>query len=160
MPTSVKHLTKPEKRKPTRVLALDLGHHTGWCVDKKNHGHFDTDGLSIGVELQFFEDKVNDLMVRFWPFDIVAYERPHLRGWAATFSLIGRAAIIEKLMSRRNIKPISVHPSTIKKFITGSGRATKEDVMEAVKDWRPDGPDEADAIALWLYTKSKMEEKK
>ncbi len=139
-----------------KCLSLDLGHLSGWCIDKKHHGHFESPGDNIGQEFNNFEDYLKDLVVKYFPFDLVAYERPHMRGWAATFSLIGRAAIVEKIFARYETKVVKYHPSTVKKFITGSGRADKELVRMGVlqQGWKVDSFDESDAIALWLYVQS------
>ena len=48
------------------------------------------------------------------------------------------------------IRCLSEHNSRIKKHFTGSGRATKEDMVMRCRQrgWRPETADEADALAL------------
>jgi crossover junction endodeoxyribonuclease RuvC len=159
-------MTKKQSAPERTILALDLGHKTGWCLGRKEYGTWESPGENIGEQLRQFmlwlSGKVVDADKYFrcelpaTSIDLVVYERPHLRGWAASFSLVGRAAVVE--MIRSNSKCSSVHSATIKKFITGSGRATKEDVIAAVKKrgFKPKDDNAADAIALWLYAQENL----
>jgi hypothetical protein len=188
-------MTKKQSAPERTILAMDLGHKTGWCLGRKDYGTYVSPGETIGDELNSFRDFFFDSGSLIWPFiyelsiskitmediagvveyirrgayppeapsmvsnpHVVVYERPHLRGWAASFSLVGRAAIVEASCSKLGVQAISVHSATIKKYITGSGRATKEDVIKAVKKrgFKPKDDNAADAIALWLYAQENL----
>jgi Holliday junction resolvasome RuvABC endonuclease subunit len=142
------------------ILALDLGARTGYCLGE-------TSIVKSGV-LELADKKDPQPARRFIQLNSklcdlaegrvitrIFYEAPHMRGYAATFSLMGLAAAVEAWAFRRGLpRPTRVHSGTIKKHVTGNGRAEKIDVMQAVQariGLQIHDDNEADAIALWLY---------
>jgi Holliday junction resolvasome RuvABC endonuclease subunit len=91
----------------------------------------------------------------------IAYERPSTVQWATARVAFGQAAILEMEAARIGVPTTMISPATAKKAVAGHGRASKQDVQEAVV--RTTGPlrttgstkvaeklrsDEADARAI------------
>ena len=141
------------------ILGLDLATKTGWC--------FTDSGKVIASGVQDFSKRRGEsngiLFLRFrkWLFTmldlhapaLIVYERAHFRG-AATEILVGLQTHAQAIAAEHGIESTPVHTGEVKKFATGSGRASKEDMIEAARTklGRPPVDDnEADAvlIALW-----------
>lgn len=107
--------------------------------------------------------------------DVVVFERPFVRGMGATRMLWGMAGVLESFQEKTETwdengkdyyytmpKMYDVAVTTIKKFATGSGRASKEEMIEAAKNilgnkhkrlQKTMTDHEADAICLFQYFK-------
>ena len=160
-----------------RVLALDLGTTYGWADDKES-GYIKLSSQSQQRSLDFYlsmydklfpkgilsspiknipdlEDigkiKVNNVKSRR-NYDVVAYESASFqRGMAGQIfpKYVGILEVLTKTLSM-DLVPIPV--MTIKKQFTGSGKATKEDVLSAVNRRRGKhikDHNEADAVAVY-----------
>lgn len=157
------------------ILGLDLGTHTGWAIYRDGKitesgvadfslKRGDSPGLRyykmsrwLCERMLFFYDTSPDAEEKV----LVGYEQPHMRGGAATEILYGMVAIVQGMCARpvlikAGIKcdHTAVHTGTLKKFITGTGRASKEHVIEAVnkrvkKTITDDNEADAIAVALW-----------
>lgn len=153
-----------------KILALDLGTNTGWAT-------FNTETQvtkSGTVKLFSAKEKMEDRAKRFIRLneflcdiddgfgepevELVVYEMPHQRGGPATFVLVGLAATVETWCIRHKAKHERVHSATIKKFMTGDGKADKDAVMTAVQKrigrW-PEDDNEGDALAILFWTLEK-----
>lgn len=75
---------------------------------------------------------VGQMLDKYKP-SIVGYEQAHHRGGYATELCVNFTGRIQEECARRNIDYAKVHTAKIKKHITGNGRASKVDVIEAVK---------------------------
>jgi Holliday junction resolvasome RuvABC endonuclease subunit len=92
------------------------------------------------------------------PLDMVAYEAPYLgkgKGRAsfhALRALFGLETRVEEFAAERGIRIARLHIASIKKHATGYGRATKAEMVAAMRAKGHDVTDdnEADALAL-LY---------
>ncbi len=147
-----------------KILALDLGATTGWAVVE--------DGKVVEYgEQEFGGDRAHRLRgFRMWLMgvvlcsdpDTVIFERPFCRGLHATRSLWGMAGIVEEAVVDC-AACLDIVPSTIKKWATGSGRASKEQMTEyawllmGMKGDDKMGEHEADAIALGMYAAATIE---
>lgn len=93
-----------------------------------------------------------DAIPKEMPLDAVVMEAPFLGGFYASFELAGLKAYVREFCCRRDLPPPrELFATSLKKFTTGYGRASKEDMMKAVKEkwgWEAASDDEADAIAL------------
>ena len=144
------------------VLGLDPASKCGWAVaGYKIHSGvwtlWDTKadkGEAKGVRyLRLLEcqEAVQDTA----SLDLIVYEQAHHRGAAATEYAYGYATHVQSFCARHNIPFAKVHSGTVKKFATGSGKASKEEMVEAARarwsGFEPETDDEADArfIALW-----------
>lgn len=83
--------------------------------------------------------------------DLAVYEMAHQRARAATNLLIGMTTRIEEHCAARKIEYTSVHSLTLKKFVTGSGKASKELMLRLARNkWGEDIIDDNQADALWM----------
>jgi Holliday junction resolvasome RuvABC endonuclease subunit len=139
------------------ILALDLGTFCGWALQEA--GRIDSGvqifdlkrGESPGMRFVRFRRWLDEIAAKV---DVVVFEAAHHRGGAATAVASGFAAHVMTYCAERNIQHASVHTATLKKYATGSGRADKAAVLEAVRRrWKAEVVDdnEADALALLHY---------
>jgi len=156
------------------ILALDLGTKTGWAINDDGvirSGMEDftpKKGDHIGKRYHDFIFWVADMIIDYKP-EYIYYEMPHMRGRRATEVLHGYLTCLQETCYYQGAdEPISVHSGTIKKFATGNGRASKEEMIEACNKYaevqsvlNPITDDnEADAICLLKYAESQLEEEK
>lgn len=136
------------------ILTLDLGKQTGWAIFKdgviqsgsksfhssRNGGHF----LNFHNWLNSLEHK----------FTAVYFEdvKRHLGTYAA-HCYGGFLAILVTWCGENNTPYKGIPVKTIKRFITGKGNASKNNVIEAVrqKGFFPKDDNEADSLALMFY---------
>ena len=153
---------KPKSLAKGRVLSLDLGARTGWAfaengklIDSGVHSLFDakyrdfTDGERFHAFYEF--------LMRYDTVDAIVFEQVAggtkgrqtvlFNGYRATLLLWAQMLCVPVI-------PIAV--GTIKKAVTGSGNASKEDVIDAVRamGYPTFDDNEADAIAAYFAAKS------
>ena len=140
------------------ILALDLGTRLGWAL-RHTDGHIESGMMDFrpegheGFGRRFYR-------VRMWLTQTkyrAGGELVHL-AYELTPGQIARAAHIHGALEatvtawceHHDIPYRSAHSATVKKHITGSGKAGKAAVIAAVKakGFRPLSHDEADALAL------------
>lgn len=155
-----------------KILALDAATMTGWAQGELRilGQNYAICLLGSGVKrVSVAKDEPPALRFqsfRTWVYglakgyDLLAYEEPHLRGRKPTRFLVGLANGIEEVGGGLKIPVVSVHSGTLKKFATGSGRASKEDMIAAArKRWQvePKTDDEADALMIlaWAIERSR-----
>jgi len=149
------------------ILALDCGTKTGWAtsVDGKiESGMQDFTkrrGESNGVMFLRFNAWLREMCGMIGAGDIAVYERAHHRGGAATEIGVGLATRVMEYATEVGSEYMAVHSASIKKHVTGNGRASKKDIM----DWfttttgkQPIDDNESDAMALLYYTLNEMKE--
>jgi len=94
--------------------------------------------------------------------DLIIYEQAHHRGGAATEIAVGLTTRVQEFAEKIRAECASVHTATLKKYITGNGRASKQDMMNWFAETvgrEPVDDNEADAMALLYYAaKEIMEE--
>ena len=94
-------------------------------------------------------------LINKWKPDYAAVEKFFFYKSSTTISVVQARGVIMMTLGSFNI-PISEYaPAQIKLTITGSGKATKKDVLEAVMyslklDYAPKPDDSADALAIAL----------
>lgn len=138
------------------VMFFDQATKTGWAV-------YNDEVLASGVE-EFKTRRGESPAMRFHHFsvwvgmmldkykpDLCGYEMPHFRGGFATELCVGFATRIQEECAVRDVDCTNIHSATLKKHITGNGKAGKEDVIVAVKKKYPDvnivDDNHADALA-------------
>jgi Holliday junction resolvasome RuvABC endonuclease subunit len=142
-----------------KLLALDLGTATGWAVGEVDRKPvYGTEGFALG---RFDGGGMRFLRFQRWleevlqGVDQLAYEevRRHL-GTDAAHVYGGLQAILTKECELRAIPYQAVPVGTIKRFATGRGNASKQDMLAAItaRGYLPLDDNAADAIALWLLT--------
>lgn len=135
------------------VLAFDQATVTGWCFlsrsRKYQFGTLDFKKDTRGAVMSTAFDQFLGLVTLYNP-DILLYEHPfvsNLRSAVLQFTFVG---LIELIAWRRNIKVEALHPSSIKKIATGSGRSSKEEVLVAAQKRHPKIANDNEADAYWL----------
>jgi Holliday junction resolvasome RuvABC endonuclease subunit len=152
------------------ILALDLGTQTGWAL-------LQATGITSG-SVSFATNRLAGFGVRFLNFrnwlvemlgkhriDMVVFEEVHNHaGVYAAHAYGGFVAILASVCETLRLPYRGFGVKTIKKFITGSGNASKQDVINAVRNKgygpmaedRPLDDNEADAIALALLAENTL----
>jgi crossover junction endodeoxyribonuclease RuvC len=152
--------------KKTIILGIDPSvNHMGWGVISVQHansalyiasGTIFTNRLwSTGQKLAKIFTQLNEIITQHEITDI-ALETVFLdKDLVATLSLSYARAIIMMLASQNNIELAEVHASNVKKTVSGSGRASKEQIQYMIqtllKPAKPETQDESDALAI-AYT--------
>jgi Holliday junction resolvasome RuvABC endonuclease subunit len=148
------------------ILALDCASKTGWAIlsdgkilESGTEDFTKSRGESNGMMFIKFRVWLKKVLGAF-PISLVVYEQSHHRGGAATEICVNLTGRVQELCSEHNIEYTTCHSGTLKKFATGSGTASKEDMIEiAEKLIGGTGAlhlmddNEADAInmAFWAY---------
>lgn len=146
----------------SKVLGLDLATKTGWAVATRGRvvasGVEDFSkrrGESNGILFLRFRRWLDELIDLIGP-DLVVYEQAHFRGGAATEICVGLQTHTQMIAAEHEIESAPVATSTLKKWATGSGRASKEEMIETsirclLEPRRITDDNEADAIhaAIW-----------
>ncbi len=140
------------------ILALDIATRTGWA--RSNDAGVAASGV---LDLSRWRADYAEMGWHFgvWIADQIAeyriralvVERPFMRFGDVTYLLGGLAFHARAIAHGHGVLSAEIAATTIKKFATGSGRASKPDVVRAVRGWGFDPADdnEADAIALLTY---------
>ena len=98
--------------------------------------------------------------------ELVVYEQTHHRGGAATEVAAGFATRVQEFCAVHGIEHAAVHSATLKKYVTGSGRADKLAMQKASIErgwWTFKGNEfvstddnEVDAICLLHYALAEL----
>lgn len=148
-----------------RLLALDHGTRTGWAVGCGDRlpavGSRKNPHAGGGAELEPFWEAhdhwLTGVITDFQP-NLVVWERPILAkhtNHASVEVTFGLQAITGLCCRRMGIPCRRVTVQQAKICLTGSGRASKEEMLEAAREFGLVGlvyHDEADAFAVWLRT--------
>ena len=145
------------------ILALDLGTKLGWSVstvDKREVFDSGTKDFSLkrheggGIRYLRFRYFLDHLHETCGPFEQIVYEkvRRH-KGTEAAHIYGGFQAELCAWGEKHETPYGSLEVGEIKKFLSGKGNASKEDMILAVQDrgFEPADDNEADAIAILLY---------
>lgn len=137
------------------LLTLDLASNVGWTLGAPADKRFKYESVRFsGVQLacQFARWLDQTLL----EVDLCVFEAPILprhTSAPAIRLLHGMAWHVELVCSDQRIECWEVSPTSVKKFVAGSGRADKLEVMREVRRRGYDvaNHDAADAVALRLY---------
>lgn len=143
------------------VLGIDQASATGWAVWSDNKitdsGTAYFKGSDKGKKFSEFESWLKTTIQTYNP-DVLFFEAPHFRGYAATLIGVGMVALMHKVCYELGLPLESVHSQTLKKFATGKGFKVDKDAMTeaAAKLTGKDlsvkkDNNEADAIHLAYY---------
>lgn len=140
-----------------KILSLDIATKTGWSLPEQS-GTYD---LSFahgdwGTMTAAFIDWLASMIAEHSP-DQIVIEQPFMRG-AHTRLLFGLVQAAHATAYRHGIPRKEYTPQAIKKFATGSHKAKKIEVVEAVRKFgfKPLEDNEADAIALRLLVEAEQ----
>lgn len=70
-----------------------------------------------------------------WQPRLIAYEKAHMRGGAATEVCVNITGRVQEVAAERGIEFASVHTGELKKYALGVGRGDKGIMISAAKDW-------------------------
>jgi Holliday junction resolvasome RuvABC endonuclease subunit len=145
-----------------RILALDLGTHTGWAACGAHGSGVESGvqtfallrGESPGMRYLRFRRWLSE-MLGLWQPTVVAYEQTHMRGGAATEIAAGFSTRVQELCAERGLEHVPVHSSRLKKHATGRGVADKPSMQRAaITRWglgTVPTEDEADALCVLAW---------
>ena len=142
-----------------QILSIDPATNSGWAFSISEYG---TKKLKkskkehMGHKLIEFEHWVRFMMKKS---DLVVTELPVTRYAAATIHHSKLVGIIEKVAAEFSKPYFVFDPKTVKKFATGSGVASKIDMIEQAKKvfgYVGEDDNEVDAIWLLLFCKQKL----
>ena len=152
-------------------IGLDCGTKTGFCVIDMYSGKVIASGVqdfskrrgeSNGLMFMKFRRWLKDLMNEAnacspYGLRIVAYERAHFRGGAATEICVGLQTRVQELAEEFRVPSAPVTTAELKKYVTGKGQAPKIAMIERaakVLDRNPEDDNEADAVivSLWMLS--------
>lgn len=147
------------------VLGLDISlTSTGYAVVEvfedgtlklKEYGRVRTYSKdSDGLRLRKIKARI-DLLFDLYPISKVVRERGFTKGNLATQQIFKATGVCEMLVAEKRIYEITQYaPTTIKKYLGGHGRSSKDDVAKGVLNYFPDATfesdDVSDAIAVVL----------
>lgn len=149
----------------TNMLFLDISSKTGWAslingqVEVGKEIFAVGRGESAGMRFLRFRQWLYKIIDYTKP-QLIGYEKAHYRGGAATELCVGFVTRVHEVAAERGIDYTGVHSCTLKKYITGNGKGSKKDVMEAVVKLYPGikeaqyDDDIADAIAGLSYLRN------
>lgn len=121
------------------ILALDPANTTGWAWSDRNETRYGTWSLVVPnrpadhrlvVFLDLLRRIVAATAVELIAFEEASFGSPNRRVQAMHNELRG---IIKLVAAERGIEVVGYHPTTIKKFATGSGRASKSQMIAAAR---------------------------
>lgn len=149
-----------------KVLGLDLASNTGFALlidkDLKESGTVSFPG-ELPKRLYDFEKWLASYLKENNP-DLIVYEIPHFRGYAATMSGVGLSSITLKVGYSFGTPVTGVRTTTLKSFATTNGKATKEEMTAKANELFnltlevKENNDEADAIHLANFGVIKWDE--
>ena len=140
-----------------KLLALDLGTNMGFAIFKD--GKFISGTRKLGTYKEKFGARFHEF--RTWLLNIIAkhnieavyFERVFRhKGVEAAHCYGGFLYMLASVCFQQKIPCISFSVQAIKKFMTGKGNATKDEMIAAArqKGFNPMDDNEADAIAIML----------
>lgn len=151
-------------------MALDLATKTGWAlwdgsriesgVQDFTKRRGESNGMLFLNFNRWLEGQLalNQVMPPARCVDLIVFEQAHHRGGAATEIAVGLMTRVLEYGARYGIDHTSVHSMTLKKWATGSGKASKESMIQAARrrgfthlDYIPDD-NEADALLILAHS--------
>lgn len=147
-----------------RILALDCATTTGYAFTSEKDSPVSgianfalRRGESPGMRFLNFSYFLTNAVLTAAP-DLVVFEQSHHRGGAATEVCVGMTTRVLEICALYGFEHAPIHSRELKKWATGKGNASKEDMqMEAAKRFphydssKDKGGDEADALLLLAY---------
>lgn len=143
---------------PVNILALDLASTTGFATEVAGHrrsGYKNFTPLAgEGPGWRYIRFNVWLYSWKVVPWDLVVIEKAlprHVSALSAEIAF-GLSTRVTEFCERQNVKLVSVHGATLKKWACGKGNGTKEDMLRAAQ--RQLGikgmVDDNEIDALWL----------
>ena len=121
-------------------IGIDPATISGYAISDKNgiitdYGLIKLDQKKLGHKFFEFERQMSDV-INDNSIECIFFEySSHFKSNKVSIAMNGYFSIIIKLAFINNCNYGYAHPSTIKKFSTGSGRASKEDMVKACQQF-------------------------
>lgn len=141
------------------ILALDTGTKTGWAIIKE--GSIIESGVQDFSKRRGESNGILFLRFRAWlakildhRVSLIVFEQAHHRGGPATEICVNLTGRVQEIAADKGIDHASVHTATLKKFVSGSGRADKEVMIafaRSVLGRDPIDDNEADAVCIAMW---------
>lgn len=151
------------------VLALDPATKTGWAlrVGGRHYSGVQSFALKRGESpgMRYLRARawLRDMQKQAGKIDFIVYEQPHLRGGHSSEVLMGFVTEIQTFAAEVGAQHSTVHTGTLKKFATGSGNASKKEMVRAAErrypgcfTGDPKDDNEADARHLLMYAENEI----
>lgn len=138
-----------------KILALDPATQSGYATEKSSGS------INLGTErpqkLKALYKFIYDI-VKKEKITHIVYEKPGGSHYNALVSHASLEGVILLQCELLGLEYLPYSATAIKKFVTDSGAASKQDVIDAVKErgYNPIDDNEADAIALYLLAKHNL----
>jgi len=142
------------------ILAIDPGTSCGFALGN-DHGAITSGvwqlapgrGESPGVRYLKLRGRLNEAILAAprGTIDIVIFERSFQRGQAAVHIHHGLVSHLEAWCAENRIEHANVMATTLKKWATGAGNASKDDMRRiGLTRFKPESLDENEIDALWI----------
>ena len=141
------------------VLALDVGSTTGVCYMSTSGEIEELSIIKLTSKAKGFKK-----LVLLMPSIVVIEGALTCKGKYGESAKIELHGVYKLVLQQFDFEPKIVYPSTLKKFITGNGRSSKDEVRKAVNENYPDlkfkthEQSDAAALAIWGYQTHFLEE--
>lgn len=148
----------------TRGVSLDLSRKATGVVYWLGSHPVATDIISlpegdIGLQLAEFEKSLTRILNKQVAW--IAYEDPFITAHSYAKQVLGMTGLIELSAHKRRLLTLGVNSGTMKKRLTGNGRAKKPEMVAAAQALYPEleieSHDVADALAAGLVLTDKLE---
>lgn len=154
------------------VLALDLGSSLGWASKPRNSNCIELgtekfplvkeNSNSDGFRFLGFFYFLQNMHIRLNAIDIIAFENVHPMAFKSNRQSLLNPGFRATLLLWAAQRAVRVEPfgvNTIKKAVTGSGKAKKDEVIASIEKLglSPDNDNEADAAAVFYALNNKLE---
>lgn len=136
------------------ILALDVANKTGWAIGSHIYGTYKLTGRINAAKLVSLGDFVLSILNKN-PINFIAMEAPLIsyRNRRGSMYKGQQCGIVEMVSWDILKKPTTQYAAgTIKKWLTGNGRASKHDMILAANQkfkTKVDDDHQADALAIW-----------
>ena len=149
------------------VIGIDPGLTTGWCIAKDMQMDVGDEGEVVTLSIDSFEGGtwkltqagrsyvevlyayVKEIIEEQRSVNLVCYEEPVARGNAAK-SLNRQIAAIILACEHSKVPHYPVNPGTLKKYATGKGNESKEEMVAESQAVGYPGTDHNEVDAFWL----------
>lgn len=145
-----------------KTLCLDIALRTGYAYNDGDTVRFGTFDISKeskdnAVRGRLFNNWLSSFLNEIQPNEIVFEQGFYRNGLPTTALLWGLIWEANRVAELYNIPRHAVAPMTIKKFITGNGKADKKQVMQRIEElgYKITDDHQGDSISLLLYWQSK-----
>jgi len=133
------------------LIALDIATVLGYATPDCS-GSYNLTKDNRETNLYWF---LHDLYAAY-EMEVIAVERAAGQHKNSLIVMAHLRGVVNLFAKHHDIKVVEFSPGTIKKFFTGNGRASKEEMMEEFMSWTcriPVDDNEADAYALFQLAK-------